>query len=102
MSTTSVGRPSSRSPVAHDDPDAARGATSDRLHQAERLPSVPGAADAIEAGVAAGAWCGWLSGSGPTVGLLADRSAAEAVAASLPAHGHTKVLGIDTTGARQI
>ena len=87
---------------AHDDPELLRGATSDRLHQAERLPSVPGAAEAIEAGVAAGAWCAWLSGSGPTVGFLADRGVADEVAKSLPAHGHVKILGIDTTGTRQI
>ncbi len=60
---------------------------------------VPGAADAIEAGVAAGSWCAWLSGSGPTVGMLCDAAAAEAVAASLPANGHTKILAIDTLGA---
>ena len=83
---------------ARDDPELLRGAADDRLHQAWRLPEVTGAADAIEAGVAAGAWCGWLSGSGPTVGMLCDSGVAAEVAASLPANGHTKVLGIDTAG----
>jgi homoserine kinase len=84
---------------AHDDPELLRGAADDRLHQARRVPTVPGAADALEAGVAAGAWCAWLSGSGPTVGMLCDAAVAGAVAASLPTNGHTKVLGIDTVGA---
>ncbi len=84
---------------AHDDPDLLRGATDDHLHQAWRVPSVAGAGAAIEAGGAAGAWCAWLSGSGPTVGMLCDSSIAADVAASLPANGHTKVLRIDTVGA---
>ena len=83
---------------AHDDPDLLRGAADDRLHQAWRVPAVAGAADAIEAGAASGAWCAWLSGSGPTVGMLCDSDIATEVAASLPANGHTKVLGIDTAG----
>jgi homoserine kinase len=87
---------------AHDDPDLLGGATSDRLHQAVRLAGLRGAGDAMEAGVEAGAWCTWLSGSGPTVGMLVERARADAVAASLPAEGHTKVLSIDTIGARQM
>jgi homoserine kinase len=86
---------------AHDNPDLLRGAADDRLHQAWRVPAVTGAADAIEAGVAAGAWCAWLSGSGPTVGMLCDSGIAAEVAASLPANGHTKVLGIDTAGVHR-
>lgn len=84
---------------AHDDPELLIGATADRMHQAERLPAVPGAAEAIEAGVAAGAWCSWLSGSGPTVAMLAPGDAVDAVAAALPDSGHTKVLSIDAAGA---
>lgn len=87
---------------AHDDPELLRGATDDRLHQAERLPLVPGAAAAIAGGVEAGAWCGWLSGSGPTVGLLADTAVVDQVVGSLPAGGHAKVLTIDAVGARQL
>jgi len=86
---------------AHDDPDLLRGAADDRLHQAWRVPAVAGAANAIEAGVAAGAWCAWLSGSGPTVGMLCDSGIAAEVVASLPANGHTKVLGIDTAGVHR-
>lgn len=87
---------------AHDDPSLLEGATSDRLHQAERLPLVPGAADAIDAGICAGAWCAWLSGSGPTVGMLVDRRLVDGVVAALPAGGHAKVCAIDTVGARVV
>lgn len=83
-----------------DDPSALAGGVADRLHQAARLPHVAGAAEAIEAGVAAGAWAGWLSGSGPTVGLLCPRGIASSVAASLPGDAHTKILSIDTLGCR--
>lgn len=85
---------------AHDDSELLDGATGDRLHQAQRIPGVPGAADALDAGAAAGAWCGWLSGSGPTVGFLVDAARADVVAAALPFGGHTKVLGIDLDGTR--
>ena len=85
---------------AHDDPELLTLATDDRLHQSERLGAVPGASDAMSAGVEAGAWCAWLSGSGPTVGFLADPDRSASVAASLPAGGHAKILSIDTVGAR--
>jgi homoserine kinase len=47
----------------------------------------------------AGAWCGWLSGSGPTVALMCDPTMADTVAAALPADGHAKKLTIDFDGA---
>lgn len=84
----------------NDDPDLLANATRDQLHQATRLPGVPGAADALEAGTAAGAWAGWLSGSGPTVGFLCPPDRARRVAAALPDGAHTKLLAIDTAGAR--
>lgn len=87
---------------AHDDPALLMDATADRLHQAERLPAVPGAAEAISTGVDAGAWCGWLSGSGPTVGLLASADVAESVVAALPPEGHSKILSIDLEGCRVV
>ena len=88
--------------VATDDPSLLVGATDDALHQAERLPAVEGAAEAIERGVAAGAWCGWLSGSGPTVALLAARDVVDEVVAALPPGGHPRVLSIDPLGARAL
>ncbi|MFK7918879.1 MAG: homoserine kinase [Ilumatobacter sp.] len=87
---------------AHDDPGLLTDATNDRLHQDARVPHVPNAGEALAAGVHAGAWCSWLSGSGPTVGFLAPASIAAEVAAALPPGGHAKVLRIDTLGARSI
>lgn len=86
--------------VEHDDPSLLRGATADQLHQMHRLANVAGASEALEAGVAAGAWCGWLSGSGPTVAFLCESSSAAAVADSLPDTGHFKELKIDLPGLR--
>ncbi len=87
---------------AHDDPAMLVDATSDRMHQATRLPAVPGASDAMDAAMDAGAWCTWLSGSGPTVGMLVPQGRGEDVAAALPSGGHTKVLALDRLGARRI
>jgi len=76
-----------------------REATQDRIHQSIRLAASPPCAAALDAGLAAGAWCGWLSGSGPTVALMCDPSQAQAVADALPTDGHTKILKLDTQGA---
>ncbi len=83
-----------------DDPSLLASGATDRLHQSVRLPGVPGAQDALDAGVAAGAWAGWLSGSGPTVGFLCPPDVAEDVAAAMPNGGHNKLLTIDTLGCR--
>lgn len=83
---------------ARDDPELLARATSDRLHQDHRVPHVPGAGAALDAGAAAGAWCGWLSGSGPTVAFLVDPDHTNAVADAVAAGGHTKTLAIDTAG----
>lgn len=47
--------------------DRLRDAVCDFLHEPYRLPLIPGAKPAIEAGVKAGALTGWLSGSGSSV-----------------------------------
>jgi homoserine kinase len=78
-------------------------ATEDRLHQEVRFRVVPGARAALDAALAAGAWCGWLSGSGPSVACLCAVDQAEAIAAALPTDGpsgaaHAKVLRIDHAG----
>lgn len=78
---------------------ALRRATEDRLHQQQRLAAVPASAAALDAALDAGAWCAWLSGSGPTVAALCETSRADDLAAALPADGHTKVLRIDHEGA---
>ena len=76
-----------------------REATKDRIHQSLRLAASPACARALDAGLEAGAWCGWLSGSGPTVALMCDPGQADAIAGTLPGDGHTKLLRLDTAGA---
>ena len=82
-----------------------RHAVSDFMHEPYRLPRIPGGRAAIEAGVAAGAYTGWLSGSGSTVLCVAPLAVAPAVAASMQtaftAAGLTstaRVLVADNTG----
>jgi homoserine kinase len=75
-----------------------RAATEDRLHQSVRLAATPGSARALEAGLDAGAWCGWLSGSGPTVAFLAERGSGETLAARLPDGGQVKIERLDRSG----
>jgi homoserine kinase len=87
---------------AHDDPTLLADSTSDQMHQAARLPGVPGATDAMDAAMTAGAWCSWLSGSGPTVAMLVPADCGAEVASALPEGGHAKVLAIDPLGARLI
>ena len=88
--------------IEHDDPSLLDGATDDRLHQTTRVADVPGAAAALTAGRTAGAWCGWLSGSGPTVAFLVDGDVASAVAAALPGSGHVKHLHIAPHGVHLV
>lgn len=76
-----------------------RTVTQDRLHQHERFARSPTSRAAFEAGLEAGAWCGWLSGSGPTVAFLCSSDMLEAVSAALPDEGHVKELRIDHAGA---
>jgi len=78
---------------------ALRTATEDRLHQDQRFARSPGSRVALEAALDAGAWCGWLSGSGPTIATMCGPDEAAALAAALPSEGHTKVLSIDAGGA---
>ena len=86
--------------VEHDDPALLAGATDDRIHQRQRLAAVPDASLALERGVAGGAWCGWLSGSGPTVAFLCDPAGVDGVLAALPDSGRPKVVGIESSGVR--
>jgi homoserine kinase len=87
------------SALAAGDTGALRAATSDRIHQEVRLADAPMSRRALDAGLERGAWCGWLSGSGPTIALLCKADAAAAIAGALPGDGHTKVLRIDHDGA---
>lgn len=86
--------------LAAGDVSLLRSATQDRLHQDRRLEAAPGSREALQAALASDAWCAWLSGSGPTVAMLCDRSSAAAVAGRLPAGGRVHELSIDPHGAR--
>lgn len=85
-----------------------RHAVADYMHEPYRLPRIPGGRTAIEAGVAAGAYTGWLSGSGSTVLCVAPRAVAAAVATSMQAAftqagltSTARVLAADNTGLVQ-
>ncbi|HEY0518889.1 MAG TPA: homoserine kinase [Ilumatobacteraceae bacterium] len=85
--------------LASGDTDALRSATQDRLHQDRRLAAVEPSKVALDAALDAGAWCSWLSGSGPTVAAMCPFDEADDLAAKMPDQGHTKVLRIDHGGA---
>ncbi len=82
-----------------------RHAVGDFMHEPYRLPQIPGASGAIAAGVAAGALCGWLSGSGSSVLCVARHATAGAVAtamhnafARVGVAGESRVLSADNDG----
>ncbi|HEY4610206.1 MAG TPA: homoserine kinase [Ilumatobacteraceae bacterium] len=85
--------------LAAGDVDALRSATQDRLHQDVRLASAEPSRIALDTALDAGAWCSWLSGSGPTVAAMCPYDEADELASRMPADGHTKVLRIDHGGA---
>ncbi len=70
--------------------DRLRDAVCDFLHEPYRLPLIPGAKSAIDAGIAAGALTGWLSGSGSSVLCVARPRVAskvgKAMAGAFAAH----------------
>jgi len=86
--------------LAAGDAGALRAATEDRLHQERRLGARPDSAEVLEAGLAGGAWCGWLSGSGPSVAFLAAPGEGHALARSLPEPDRAKVLSVAAAGVR--
>lgn len=84
-----------------------RHAVADFLHEPYRLPLIPGAREAIAAGVAAGALTGWLSGSGSSVLCVARPGTAgrvgKAMAAAFKSAGsRCRVLGLraDNSGLK--
>jgi homoserine kinase len=86
--------------LAAGDTASLRTATEDRLHQDVRFAKVPQSRQALDAALRHGAWCGWLSGSGPTIAALCAPAQADAIAGHLPTDGgHTKVLRVDHAGA---
>jgi homoserine kinase len=55
------------------------------MHEPYRLPKIRGGSEAITAGVAAGAYTGWLSGSGSSVLCVCEANTAAAVGAAMVA-----------------
>ena len=76
-----------------------REATKDRMHQDVRFAASPNSHEAFTAALATDAWCAWLSGSGPTVGVLCAKADAARIAGQLPKSGLTHILDIDHDGA---
>jgi len=62
-----------------------RNVSGDFIHEPYRLPQIPGGRGAIAAGVAAGAWTGWLSGSGSSVLCVCEQGKSGAVYAAMTA-----------------
>ena len=60
-------------------------AVADFMHEPYRLPGIPGGRAAIDAGVAAGAFTGWLSGSGSSVLCVCEPAKAPAVRRAMEA-----------------
>jgi homoserine kinase len=85
--------------LAAGDVPALRLAVQDRLHQPVRFAGAAPSRAAVDAAMDAGAWCSWLSGSGPTVAAMCAVADADDLAAAMPADGHVKVLRIDHEGA---
>ena len=69
------------------------------MHQDVRFHAAEGSQEALAAALAAGAWCGWLSGSGPSIAGLCDPADVDAVTAALPGDGQVSALRIDADGA---
>jgi homoserine kinase len=82
-------------------------AAGDFMHEPHRLPRIPGGSEAIRAGVASGAWTGWLSGSGSSVlcvcavaraGAVFDAMTKAFAGVSMPSEA--RILAADNDGLR--
>ena len=61
------------------------GAIMDHIHQPYRLPNITGGEESIAAGVEAGAYTGWLSGSGSSILCVTHERHVEKVGAAMAA-----------------
>ena len=68
----------------------------DFMHEPYRLPRIPGGAASIDAGIAAGALTGWLSGSGSSVLCVSGRADADRVRSAM--EGAFAAVGIGAAG----
>ena len=82
------------------DAAALRVACEDRLHQSQRFAQTPESEAAYHSLLRAGAWCAWLSGSGPSVAALCAPDAVDAMITALPSTGRSVRATIDTEGTR--
>ncbi len=80
-------------------PELLRHATADRLHQPGRLAVATESAATLEAGLAAGALAGWLSGSGPSIAFAVESACVGEVIEALPESGDIYPLPVDQRGA---
>jgi homoserine kinase len=92
---------------ASGDYESLRHSAGDFIHEPYRLPGIHGAGDAIASGVRAGAWTGWLSGSGSSVLCVCERGQAAAVSramagafARVSMQSEVHVLAADNLGLR--
>lgn len=74
-------------------------AIADRLHQPQRFAECDAAAAAYEAALEAGATAAWLSGSGPTIGVVTSDDTVEPVTTALSETGKVLDLAVDRDGA---
>ncbi len=74
-------------------------AVDDRLHQGRRFDALPDSAAAAAAARSAGAIATWLSGSGPSVGVLCDSKRADAITEVLSVSGTVEAVSLDLDGA---
>ncbi len=93
--------------LATGDYERLREGVGDFMHEPYRLPRIAGGREAIDAGVAAGAYTGWLSGSGSSVLCVAPRDNAAAVGTAMQAAfaaagipSETRDLAADNEGCR--
>ncbi len=77
-------------------------ATQDRLHQPQRLAACGPVDKAYRTAVEAGAAAVWLSGSGPTLAIVAADHAVEPISSVLSDTGKVLALDIDQQGARLV
>ena len=77
-------------------------ATQDRLHQPQRLAACDPVDKAYRAAVEAGASAVWLSGSGPTLAIVATEDAVGPISSVLSDTGKVLALEIDQEGARLV
>ncbi len=77
-------------------------ATGDRLHQAGRFALQPLSARAYEAAIGAGAAAAWLSGSGPSVGIVAHPGRAHVIETALPDAGDLLHVATDLAGTIEV